>query len=95
MRELRRVLKSDGWAVLLVPITADETFEDPSVTDPAERLRLFGQEDHVRRYGPDYRQRLEESGFKVTVSVASDFMDDHDAARFGVDREEQIFLCKR
>ena len=49
MREFRRVLKQNGWAILLVPITADKTFEDPSVVDPAERVKLFGQHDHVRR----------------------------------------------
>src|SRR5205814_9838929 len=49
MREFCRVLRDDGWAVLLVPITARSTFEDPTVTTPEERLRLFGQVDHVRR----------------------------------------------
>ncbi len=53
MRELRKVLNPDGWAVLQVPITTDCTFENPSIIDPKERLRLFGQEDHIRRYGPD------------------------------------------
>ena len=30
MGELRRVLKRAGWAVLLVPITAEQTIEDPT-----------------------------------------------------------------
>jgi SAM-dependent methyltransferase len=58
MREFHRVLRPDGWALLLVPITVEKTFEDPSVTDPEERLSVFGQEDHVRCYGPDYVERL-------------------------------------
>src|SRR5262249_12426105 len=66
MREFYRVLKPGGWAILLVPITVERTFEDPAVVDPAERLRLFGQEDHVRRYGPDYGDRLSEAGFAVS-----------------------------
>src|SRR5262249_15343216 len=53
--ELYRVLKPGGWAVLQVPLSDGETFEDRSVTDPKERARLFGQFDHVRRYGVDYR----------------------------------------
>ena len=65
MAEFCRTLKPDGWAILNVPITTEKTVEDPSITDPAERLRLFGQEDHVRRYGIDYRDRLEEAGFIV------------------------------
>ena len=46
--------------------TVEKTFEDPSITDPAERERLFGQYDHVRQYGLDYPERLREAGFVVT-----------------------------
>ncbi len=69
MAELHRVLRPDGWAVLQVPMWGATTREDPSVTDPAERARLFGQDDHVRMYGHDgvYRQRLEDAGFAVEV----------------------------
>lgn|SRR5208337_471698 len=41
--------------------------EDPSITDPRERERRFGQFDHVRIYGPDYPQRLAAGGFEVEV----------------------------
>lgn len=44
-----RVLKPAGWAILNVPITAAVTFEDPTIIDPAERLRLFRRYHHVRR----------------------------------------------
>jgi SAM-dependent methyltransferase len=84
MRELRRVLKKDGWAVLLVPITAERTIEDPTVTDPAERERLFGQHDHVRRYGPDYADRLREAGFDVVITEVSDLLGDGDLIRMGL-----------
>jgi ubiquinone/menaquinone biosynthesis C-methylase UbiE len=74
IRELHRVLKSDGWAILQVPITAYRTFEDPSITNPIDRLRIFGNKDHVRKYGPDFVERLKEAGFKVKVITASDFL---------------------
>jgi SAM-dependent methyltransferase len=38
MRELCRVLRPTGWAILQVPILLARTDEDPSVTDPEERL---------------------------------------------------------
>ena len=65
MRELCRVLKPDGWALLLVPISSRraETYEDATVVAPEDRERLFGQFDHVRIYGRDFKDRLEESGF--------------------------------
>jgi SAM-dependent methyltransferase len=84
MREFHRVLRRNGWAILLVPITAEETFEDPSIVDPKQRLEAFGQEDHVRRYGPDYIDRLCEAGFKVDVAKVEDLVDKDDAIRMGL-----------
>ena len=67
MSELYRVLKPGGWAILAVPIRGDTTFEDPTTTEPEERERLFGQSDHVRYYGKDFKDRLEAAGFEVKV----------------------------
>ena len=67
MTELCRVLKSDGWAIIQVPISLslEKTYEDFSVTKPSEREAKFGQSDHVRIYAMDYVDRLSESGFEV------------------------------
>jgi SAM-dependent methyltransferase len=67
MRELHRVMKPGGWGVLLSPVdeTRAETFEDDTITDPAERTRIFGQYDHRRIYGRDYADRLRKTGWKV------------------------------
>ena len=67
MRELHRILRKGGWGVLLSPVELDRatTFEDDSITDPAERTRIFGQYDHRRIYGNDFAERLREAGFTV------------------------------
>jgi SAM-dependent methyltransferase len=93
MREFYRVLKPGCWAILDVPITADRTFEDPEVIDPQERERLFGQFDHVRRYGPDYKDRLIEADFSVTVDPFVRELDSGTITRFGLMREENVFVC--
>jgi SAM-dependent methyltransferase len=96
MREFRRVLRYDGWAILLVPAVAEKTFEDPSVVDPAERLRRFGQEDHVRCYGPDYVDRLREAGFDVEEINVRDMFSDAEAIRMGLVRcAGSIHVCRR
>ena len=41
MREFYRLLTPNGIAVLPVPIAVEVTDEDPSITDPKERLRRF------------------------------------------------------
>ena len=95
LREMRRVMKPRGWALILVPITADTTYEDPSITDPEDRLRVFGQEDHVRRYGPDFQGRLEEAGFGLDVVRATDFLDQESCERMGLDVTEELFFCAK
>ena len=64
--EIKRILKPGGWAILMVPINPNvDTWEDPSIIDPEERKRCFGQYDHVRQFGRDYAQVLENAGFTV------------------------------
>ena len=67
LRELLRILKPGGLGVLLAPVdyARAETFEDDTITDPAERTRLFGQYDHRRVYGRDYAERLRSAGFEA------------------------------
>ena len=84
MRELRRVLAPDGWALLLVPMGKGPTREDPSIVEPAARERAFGQWDHVRMYGPDFADRLREVGFAVTVVGRDDVATAEEQARMAL-----------
>ncbi len=91
MRELLRILKPDGFAILLVPIKEnfngkiiDETFEDFSITSPSEREKVFGQSDHVRIYGRDYKVRLERAGFHVTIDKFIDKLPQETVKRFAL-----------
>lgn len=96
MGELYRVLRAGGWAILLVPVTADQTFEDPQITDPQDRLAAFGQEDHVRRYGPDVVDRFREAGFTVQVTRVADLVDTDAAVALGLTPASgEIFCCTR
>lgn len=93
--ELYRVLAPGGWALVSVPLRFDQpTLEDPGITDPGERLRLFGEEDHVRQYGPDLRDRLEAAGFEVELDRA-DHLPEHEVRRYGLRRDEHLFTCRK
>ncbi|MGI0107546.1 class I SAM-dependent methyltransferase [Salinimicrobium sp. WS361] len=67
MQEIFRILSPGGTAILQIPqdLNREKTFEDNSITDPAERAKIFGQYDHVRVYGRDYFDKLREVGFRV------------------------------
>jgi SAM-dependent methyltransferase len=67
MQELYRVMKPGGYGIFQIPqdLSRKITFEDDSITDKAERAKIFGQYDHVRVYGRDYFDKLRSIGFKV------------------------------
>jgi ubiquinone/menaquinone biosynthesis C-methylase UbiE len=98
LREIRRVLRPGGWASLLVPdVDRPVTDEDPTVTDPHERLRRFGQRDHVRRYGYDYVDRLREAGFVPEVVKMDDVLPDDQLERMRLVKfgnVEPLFICR-
>jgi len=95
LKELFRVLRSGGWAILQSPIdnTRDETFEDPQVVEPEDRERIFGQHDHVRIYGRDYKARLERAGFGVNQDSFSHELEHETVRRYGLADDQDIFFC--
>lgn len=95
MKEMFRVLKPGGWAILQVPILRDKTFEDPSVITPEDRERVFGQRDHVRIYGLDYKDRLEQAGFSVKVDDYVKQMSDDVVRKYGLMKDENIYFCSK
>ncbi len=95
MREIVRVLSHGGWAMVLVPLYGDATYEDVSVTDPAERARLYGQSDHVRAYGIDVAERLAGAGLDVWVEQPGLGLGTAEAVRQGVDQNEIVFVCRK
>lgn len=96
MREFYRILKPNGWAILLVPIVLEKTYEDPTITTPSGRLQAFGQTDHVRSYGRDYPDRLREAGFNVHISTPADLATAADIQRMGLSPASgEIYVCTK
>jgi SAM-dependent methyltransferase len=95
LAELWRVLRPGASLVLQIPVKGNLTVEDPSLTDAEERVRRFGQPDHVRLYGRDVGDRLAAAGFAVAaVNPARQIMPT-EAWRCGLDEENDIFVCRK
>ncbi len=95
--ELYRVMKSEGVGIFQVPIDnkREKTYEDFSITDPKEREKAFGQDDHVRWYGQDYKNRLEKAGFLVNKDDYVMKFTKEELYKYGFDGSEFIYTCSK
>lgn len=89
--ELARVTRPGGRVILSVPMFEawEHTYEDPSITTEAGRDLHFNQNDHLRLYGRDFRDRLNRGGFDFTAYVATE----PEVSRYGLERGETIFIA--
>lgn len=98
MSELHRVLKPGGWAIIQSPQdwSRATTYEDPTITDPREREKHFWQDDHLRLFGRDYGQRLEQGGFIVKEDrFVMNELTSEEVKRFALPANEVIYFCQK
>ena len=98
MREIHRVLKPGGWAILQVPFFSpvpDVTFEDASITDKRAREKAFGQDDHVRMFGKDYAQRIARAGLLADANPFAQQLAPGIAQQYGLMEGEILFVARK
>jgi len=91
--ELFRILTPGGTLVVTVPLIEgwDITYENPQITSPMDRHFHFGQYNHIRYYGRDFRDRICRAGFMLTEFVASG----GDCVRYSLVRGERVFFAMK
>ena len=97
MSELYRVMKKGGWGIFQVPLdySRTATYEDFSITTPEEREKAFGQIDHVRVYGQDYKNRLKQVGFEVKEDEYVKSFSEEELFKYGLMASELIYYCRK
>jgi ubiquinone/menaquinone biosynthesis C-methylase UbiE len=98
MQEITRVLKPGGQAILQVPFFSpvpEHTFEDHTITDKRERERIFGQDDHVRKYGNDYPDRMKQAGLIPKLENLTQKLGDEQCFKFGLALGEVLYIGKK
>jgi len=93
LAEIYRILHTHGIAILSVPIVEGwaQTYENICITDPVTRELHFGQSDHLRYYGRDFRNRVQQAGFVFNEVTSSPT----DVVKFGLLRGESFFVCRK
>nr|WP_315034576.1 methyltransferase domain-containing protein [uncultured Chryseobacterium sp.] len=90
MKELYRVLKSGGQILIQTPFKEGDIYEDYNIISPEERLKHFGQDDHVRIYSvAGLENRLQKAGFITEIRNCKEDL------YHGLSRDETIIICKK
>ena len=102
MSELFRILKNDGVALIQVPIhkeLSQVTYENPTIISKEDRIKYFGQFDHVRIYGLDIEKRLKNAGFSVSRLDLTETYSEKDAEYLGLINysgvKDYTFICQK
>lgn len=93
--ELRRVLRPDGVALLMVPIcnVLTETYENPAVKTPEDRWKHFGQDDHVRLFArAGFVKTLETAGFHTSQVPVTNLMNEARCEVHGISPRSVIYI---
>lgn len=92
MQELFRILKPTGICYIQTPFKEGDIYEDASINTKNERLKHFGQADHLRVYSVSGLQsRLEQAGFQTEDLLFNEAADNY----FGFLENENIILAKK
>ena len=97
MAELFRVLKPGGWGIAMVPIclALKDIREDFSITTETDRIKHFGQNDHVRVYSREgFMSRLRETGFEVN-EIRPDSFNAEDVRRSGISPSSVLYIVEK
>ena len=96
LAEMFRVLAPGGMLILQVPIRGEKTIEDSAVKSEAGRLVKFLQEDHLRLYGLDLRNRIEQSGFACEVLSSADMpLEQQNLYSLKTPLYREVFVCRK
>jgi len=97
LREIYRVLKPGGRALLAIPIYGDTTYEDPTL-DFSGREKQYGKGDHLRLNGLDFAEKLKSVGFQVELfsfdDIPGEYLD-RSVKSPHIESDEYLFYCTK
>jgi SAM-dependent methyltransferase len=95
MREMARVLTPSGLGLLQVPFRPGTTTDEDPSAPVEERVRRFGQADHVRYYGDDFEDRLVESGLSLLRITPRSMLGPQMSTWLHLNPEELVWVVRR
>lgn len=96
LKNIFNLLSPGGLAILQVPFSnmITEDFSMENTSNKNERLKYYGQEDHVRIYSRNgYINKLKNIGFVLEIYKCSEFFEEN--TNFGLIEDEEVFFVKK
>lgn len=93
LREIRRILRPGGFAILTTPVIAAwlQSYCDPDIRGAAAQYRHFGQQDHVIYFGRDIEDHIRAAGLVLEIISA----DGAQSARHALIPGDTIYIATR
>lgn len=95
MGEIYRALHDGGIALLQVPRRRNTITDEDPLAPVDERIRRFGQADHVRYYGDDFERRLRDAGLAVATTTYHEIFSSELLNSIGANKPEELWLVTR
>ncbi|MCI8975267.1 MAG: class I SAM-dependent methyltransferase [Lachnospiraceae bacterium] len=91
--ELKRCIKKNRKIILSFPVTMEvNTFELHNLTQD-ERIYYYGQDDHVRLYGRDFKEHLQNYGLRVDVYSPEELLSKKLTEKLKIISNDKLFIC--
>lgn len=91
--ELKRCISREGKIILSFPVSSDtDTVEKPDLSRE-ERTYYYGQDDHVRLYGRDFKERMESYGLTVQIFRPHTILTREMVDRIKVLDDDMVLIC--
>ena len=94
IKNITEILKDKGKFIFTIPVkySFEKTYEDKNIKTEEDRLKHFGQKDHVRIYGNDILDRFE--GEFTINKISTDFLGEHIKENLSLSNETIYILEK-
>lgn len=96
IKEMKRCIKDEGMLILSFPITMEiNTIENTKYKTESQKEKYYGQKDHVRLYGKDYREHFEKYNLNVHEYLPQDILNAEMIEKLRLIKNDRVLLCKK